>query len=613
MKTYITPIIFALGIILLLSNCADSSRSAQKKSTLLNKQHQKITKLLDKVAQDYIDHAKQTNTDQAINDLLIASEQFFKQQEFKRALWLANQISKLTSNNVDLYRLTLVKAQSLFALNQPQLAFEQMSKAAHFAMLGKVKLSYQYYFYLAQIQQTRQLNVEKLNAKLHAFALNDQASIEEIKLIWQQFSSLTQWQLAKLASAKPPYSKGWLALIHYANKYGDKVNQFHRYLINWQRQYPNHPANAIIDDIQQNLTILPVSVISHIAIILPLSGKQQAAGTAAQQGILAAYNNNSAQQLHFIDATKLDWSTLNQKLADLNIDQVIGPLLKNNVNSYLANNTSSISTLLLNLPETIQLSAEQFAISMRPEDEAIQAAETLSRRAYQKPMVISHNDPVSKRIALSFAQQWQKNTGKTPELFYFSEGKNMQKSLQASLDVSQSLVRIKELKRRMKQTLKTESRNRRDIDMIYVIGNAKQTRLLKPYIDVNISPFADIIPVFASSRSHSAKVDRQGTRDLSGLTFTEIPWLLASKQQNKPLVALNNQLWPQRSDSLQSIFALGFDSLTLIKKLPLMRQASYIRYFGQIGVLKLNDNNILTRSLLWGKYRRNKVQAIVMD
>ena len=43
--------------------------------------------------------------------------------------------------------------------------------------------------------------------------------------------------------------------------------------------------------------------------------------------------------------------------------------------------------------------------------------------------------------------------------------------------------------------------------MIYIVGSPTQTRVLKPYVDVSISPFADTIQMFASSRSHSIKVD----------------------------------------------------------------------------------------------------------
>jgi outer membrane PBP1 activator LpoA protein len=255
----------------------------------------------------------------------------------------------------------------------------------------------------------------------------------------------------------------------------------------------------------------------------------------------------------------------------------------------------------------------QVALSMRPEDEAIQAATTLSRQHDKQPIILSHHDKASRRIAKSFSQLWQHSTGQQPETVFFNNDEKMQSQLKASLGVDLSQQRTKELDRRIKYSIKSELRNRRDIDMIYIVGLPLETKLLKPYIDVNISPFADIIPVYASSRSHSAKSDRSDNRDLSGLTFTEMPWQLASKQQNAALVAEAKKLWPNRSDSLQTIFAMGFDSLSLVDKISSMKNKTYVRHYGQTGILQLGDDNILKRSLIWGKYSRNKVQEIAID
>ena len=58
---------------------------------------------------------------------------------------------------------------------------------------------------------------------------------------------------------------------------------------------------------------------------------------------------------------------------------------------------------------------------------------------------------------------------------------------------------------------------------------------------------------------------------------------------------------------------MGYDSLYLVDKLSSMQQRPYVRHFGQTGILKLDDNNILTRSLLWGIYQQGKVSEIAMD
>lgn len=646
MKNTTLRLIFSCCLVLLINGCANAPKKQLNKQQI-DTANKNVTVTLS-VSEKYISLAQQAHLQQdnsaSINYLLLASEALISQKtalknEIKKnkieqqntllqdnlssqqqALLLAEQLSALVTTASEKYRLTLVKAQALLSLNHFNLALMQLDKANELAQQSKLKHYLKYYQTLAVIQQTKGLVVAALNAKMHAFVLNSQTNDDDIAQIWQSLTRLSQWQLALLAQKKPPYSKGWLALIHYANRYGSKPQQFNRYLINWRRHYNTHPANSIIPLIQQKLLSLQTTQVNNIAILLPLTGKQQAAGIAAQQGILAAYKSADNKQLFFIDTNNLNWQTLPSQLNEQQIDHVIGPLLKANVNNYLNDETLLLPTLFLNLSKNKSLQDHQAAISMSPDDEAIQAADTLSKRTYQHPLIISDSDKVSERISQRFAQQWLKQRGKLPEIFYLpknktqkANGKQRQKSLQASLDVSLSKARIKNIKSRLKRKIKTQARNRRDIDMIYLVSNSQKTRLLKPYIDVSISPFADLIPIFASSRSHSSKIDRQSIQDLNGLTFTEIPWLLTSKQQNKTIAQQSLRLWPQRSDSLQSIFALGFDSLTLITKLPLMQQAPYIHHFGQTGVLKYNNNNILTRSLLWGTYRRNKVQAIVME
>ena len=390
---------------------------------------------------------------------------------------------------------------------------------------------------------------------------------------------------------------------------------------------------------------------------------------AIQQGVLASFANDEAKKIHFLDSNTLNWYGLTAQLAHLKIDYVIGPLLKTNVDKYI-NHTSAqtqsqndlmldahsdlfafnkkdetsassvndadifiaaidsdsaikgylqpskdangIDTLLLNIPSKATLTKQHIVLSMRPEDEAKQAAATLSRQNFKKPIVLSQENIVSKRIAQAFALQWQRITGDSIEVVYYKSGTQMQTNIKASLGVDTSNTRISKLKSSLNQNITAQTRNRRDIDMVYLVGSSEQTRLVKPFIEVNISPFAETIPIYASSRSHSTQSDYSSNSDLQGLTFTEIPWLLEGAQKTE-LATLSKELWPRRSDGLSRLFAMGYDSYQLISKIPLMQQAPYLQYWGQTGVLKLGDNNILTRSFLWGLYQKNKVVSIVME
>ena len=550
--------------------------------------------------------------DEALSSLLNASELYLAEAKPHKAFWLAKQLNGLVSSSTQQYRLAIIKAKGLLALAKIPEAYLALEDAHDIKEKAQLTHRLDYFQTLTKVQTQRKLPIAALDANLRAFAESSPATEYDIDIIWQQLCQLSPWQHQQLIKMSPPNFKGWSKLLSFANQFGDDDARFKRYLRQWQREFSSHPAQYIVARLRQQPPTL-TNEYQNIAIIIPLSGKQERAGKVAQQGILAAYNINSAKTLHFIDSTTLDMTTLNAKLTGLKIDYVIGPLLKENVNLYLAQTEITTPTLLLNLPSATSLLPHQVALSMRPEDEAIQAATTLSRQHYQYPIILSHQDSASRRIAQTFSQQWQHITGKAPEIVFFNSDAKMQNQLKASLGVDLSQQRTKDLNRHIKYSIQSELRNRRDIDMIYVVGLPLETKLLKPYIDVNISPFADIIPVYASSRSHSSKIDKSDNRDLSGLIFTEMPWQLKSKQQNQVLAAQAKKLWPNRSDSLQSIFAMGFDSLALVDKVSAMHNKTYVRHYGQTGILQLGVDNILTRSLIWGKYSRSKVQEIAMD
>lgn len=639
-------ILFSLALLITVFISACSTQPSIKKASTVTKAT--VTTLEDTsqsitaeeqltLAQSLNEQSTALKQQDKINGLLVsASELFLQEKNHLKALWLANKVSDLVEDQQSIYQLLLVKAASLQALNYTEQAYQQLQLANDLVTSSTylrnenlnndesandkppVAFTLAYYQTLSEVLSAKYQLAASTSAQLMAFSMNEHAAEQDVWLLWQQLSSLNAWQLTQVSKDKPPFFTGWQQLLHYSHKFGANPEQFIRYLSSWQKKYPTHPARLIVDKLTGSE--LTLDTIENIAVLLPLSGAQAGAGLAAQQGILAAYKNDNQINIHFIDTNALDWRNIASRFSELKVDHVIGPLLKTHVTNYLTMSEENIElqipTLLLNLPQQGTLASYQSALSMRPESEAQQAATVLSQQNYRSAVILSHQDKVSKRIALAFSEQWQKITGKTVDIVYFNQGKQMQNSLKESLDVNTSQTRINQLTSRLKQNIKTETRNRRDIDMIYLIGSQAQTRLIKPYIDVNISPFAKVIPVYASSRSHSHFNDLNSDSsmsDLQNLTFTQMPWLLTSKQQNKSLAQLSYKLWPKRTDSLSRIFAMGFDSYNVLPKISLMQQAPYILHFGQTGTLKLDDNNILTRNLIWGRYQNNKVTEIVMD
>lgn len=666
-------------LLTLLASC--STKQTPKPTT----QHLPVTEI-EEVAlgtlspEQHIELAKTLTTKSAVAELLIATKLFYQQNNYAKALLLADKTLPLIAdqgidNIEDKIQLVLIKVSSLQQLGYFDESYLQLHELEQYASDKFVTLTTTYYQLLSTALTQKKQPVAALTAQLFAYYyLSPSAQKpEQINSIWQRFQMLSQWQLNLLTLDRAPELKGWVALTTVANKFGSNKDQIRYHLTMWQKKFKHHSAGIIAKQLMaQELT---EKTIENVAVILPLTGNQGSAGRAIQQGILASFAQDKAKTLHFVDSATVNWYGLTNELLTLNIDYVIGPLLKANVDKYIshtnikthsqndyllkangnlfdsnshihtthitnttnentvmvntsaktidglssidsdsaitsylqaASNDKTIATLLLNMPTKAALTSKYTVLSMRPEDEAKQAAATLSRQDFKHPVVLSQNNSVSKRIAQAFASQWQHITGNEIDIVYFDSGKQMQTNIKATLAVDKSKARISKLKSRLNQKITAQSRNRRDIDMFYLVGTSEESRLVKPYIAVNISPFADVIPVFASSRSHSSQNDYSSNNDLQGLTFTEIPWLLADAQ-NTELATTSQALWPKRSDGLSRLFAMGYDSYQLINKIPLMQQAPYLQHWGQTGILKLGNDNVLTRSLLWGVYEHNKV------
>ncbi|WP_426358702.1 penicillin-binding protein activator [Pseudocolwellia sp. HL-MZ19] len=561
-------------------------------------------------AKDYLQDAKKASSQDAIALMLKAALTYNHEKNYIKSLWLAGELIKLPLSHSQLFSTSLIRAESLFALDKNKEAEAQLSLANNFIADEEATPDHQYYVVTAISEKKKNNNVRANNAALLAFSLNTHANDSDVMTLWNELSALSSWELQQLKSLKPPYFEGWLDLILAANKWGDNKVVFDQKIAEFQFKYYNHPAKFITEQLLL-VSQADTANINNIAILLPLSGQHKSIGEIVQQGILAGYNDQTL--LTFIDTNELDFTTLALRFKDEEVDHVIGPLLKPNVDAYIAQSDIQQPTLLLNIPTLGNLSANHFAFSMRREDEAIQAATVLVNKNYKHPVLFSTQDNASQKIASSFASKWQQLTGDLLETIQLPPNQEMQKALKTSLDIDVSTARIRNLEAQISEKIKTENRNRRDIDMIFIAAPSQYTRLIKPFIDVNTSTFSNSIPMYASSLSHKGATEDSEIRDLSGLTFSEIPWLLESESQNKVQQAISHDLWPNRPESLQRIFALGYDSLQIMPKLELMKELPYLRHYGQTGELNMDKDNIISRSILWGQYNNGTVKEVDME
>lgn len=638
---------------------------------------------LEVTAQALLNKASGENNQQAITYLLQASAKYIEQQQVNNSLHISVQLAKLDLNRGQANLNWLNMSEALFLLEQADLAANKL------ANIKTMNPSARQLFLQAQVKVAQGLLVDGIVSYLNyyqQYPLNEKQQAIDLQLL---FAKLTPWQQKALAKRQAYQLKGWLSYVAVVSRYTEQPEELTTSLNQWRSSHPQHPANILIEDLtnqqQNNIELTAKSIV----VLIPLSGREENLGKTLQAGIFSAYiqqskQNSTSPQIRFIDTNSKPMQDIVAELHLMSPDFVIGPLLKQHVESYLETNKpihtpleipvanslattfepsmeSSLATslersvdnslagadqaprenqpvnnnvqpqklisseqdtvtqahtwinLLLNLPEQSMLTNQQFALSMLPEDEATQAAFSLSQKPYINALVLSQNTVIGKRMAQRFAEQWQRQTDTVANIIYYPVGKKMQNAVKKSLDVDLSDERIRYIRNRIKENVKSEARSRRDIDMIYMFATPDQARLLKPYIDVNISPFADAIPIYASSRSHNIGSNKNTHRDLTGLTFTEIPWLLNGKQVNPDLAIQARQVWPNRSSQLERIFAMGIDSWQLVDKVLLMQRVPLIRHQGETGVLQMDENGIISRSLSWGRYHSSKVQSVAMD
>ena len=200
-----------LIVALVLTSCANqkSTKQAQTSKPIAAQQETQSTQIS---ASQYIDLAKKQSEEQSYQLLIKATQQFVNEQNYEKALWLANQLTPLQQNDNQSYELTLFKAISLYQLNFVGQAYEQLVKADEIKTTAKLAHTYDYFDLLNQVQQTRQLYVASLNAQLNAFKLNSAATDEDIYDIWLSLINLSQWQVTQLVKLNPPSIKPSLFL-----------------------------------------------------------------------------------------------------------------------------------------------------------------------------------------------------------------------------------------------------------------------------------------------------------------------------------------------------------------------------------------------------------------
>lgn len=376
----------------------------------------------------------------------------------------------------------------------------------------------------------------------------------------------------------------------------------------WLAQFEQHPATNLAEGLLEEAS---KRAPQKALVLLPLTGQFAEQGQAVRDGMIMALAQRPELAVTIVDTQSLDFATIPELLQQEQADVLIGPLLKDNIARVDANALpAQLQWLTLNEPTgnlNVSLERQRF-YALDTETEVRQAAQHIHALGHRSPLVLFPQSSRGESLSQVFSDTWtQLQDSGSLSFGTYQTPDDMKATVQSQLGVTQSEARIWQVKIAAgKIIVDSQARSRADIDAIYLVGGIEQTRLLKPFIDVNIAPFMQPIPVYANSGSHTLRNDLS-ENDLDAVHFTDAPWLLPEHPRHQQLEQLI-ELRKHWGHNLARLAAFGHDSVLLTQQGYWLAALPGLTVDGLTGALRIDTNRVL-RELQWARYDGHRVVA----
>lgn len=456
------------------------------------------------------------------------------------------------------------------------------------------------------------------------------------QLIWQSLARVPAQSWRQDQYQRDELLRGWYSLMQRLTLALDQQQNVTLAVQAWQRAYPNHAAQPVSEYL---LATTQNPQQQQIAVLLPLSGPLSGPGIAIRNGMLAAVQQETAEygkNILFLDTARYSANELLTAIAQHNADTVIGPLDRDSIEAFAtAKQAASVSgelpinfhQLWLNQPPSnwpgseqgeaqniapsINLGTNSF-FALDSESEAEISVRWLAAKGHQNILLLGADTQRTRNTANRIERWWRAAfAADKVRTELYTASTDMLETVQRALLVNESNQRINHVERFVSNDrslrnqrgeapeLHYELRSRQDIDAIYLLGDANQVRLVKPYIDVSLSAFGTRIPVYATSIVNEEQRSR-GENDLDGVFFSDAPFVLNSALMPDVRAQLTDNMQPFNI-SRQRLVAMGMDALSISPKLALMQQLPGYEYQGLTGRLRISQQ-IVERELDWARF-----------
>ena len=549
---------------------------------------------LTKNAQWYLEQVDPAKPAAAFTWQMLAARSYLALGQAKPAAALFQQLQKQAKEPAQQAQLQLLQAHLLLAQGQANQALILLEGKPDVMLDADTQKDWYRQRVVLQLNINNQFGAAKSLIALEPY-LNQSEQVINQQQIWSLLQRMTPSTLQALEEAQAPdVTTGWLRLAALVNEFGAQPNLLARQLAGWKRDFPNHPAQQNMPAGLGDLTTAASTSVQQIAVLLPLSGNLEPQGSAIRNGMLMSYKENQGQfTLNFYDTQSKSIADIYKQAIQEGADMIIGPLLKDWVEQLLKANPT-VPVLALNELDQPIVNDSTYYFSLSAAADAAQAAQHLYAQGYRKPLLIAAQGRIGYSSIKTFEQSWATLSQEKPVVATFGARNEVQGMVKNALSGRASA--------RAGEIIQLSDAAPQPIDVVYVVANSLETRMIKPYVDISVDPMGSL-PIYTGARGYDSAAT-EVTSELNGMHVSDMPLLLGEYEAQRQQIAL---LWPQTQGDLLRLFAMGYDAISLAENLPQMRKLGGMQQAGMSGQLSVDPQGNVVRILSWGTYQNGQL------
>lgn len=319
----------------------------------------------------------------------------------------------------------------------------------------------------------------------------------------------------------------------------------------------------------ENRPLLPL-----VALLLPLSGPQQALGVAVRDGFMAACLEPPGAgrcRVLLLDEALVSPLIARAEAQAAGAQLLVGPLLKESVQAFavpgpsgpVTTSREQIPVLALNnLAEGTQTIPKVWQFGLAPEDEAREIAARASVLGQRRALVLTPTSEWGQRLLAAFRRDFERLGGSVVDTRAFLPGEtDFTVPLSNLLRAGKMPATPLESGKKLGETPGLAPGRRMDVDLILVGANSHNGPQIMPQL--KFFGAGDLPTYSTSGLWEDGGADNA---DLNGAIFPDSPWVIAPDDR---VIRIKSSLVRHGNKTLSAsrLYALGYDAYGLVPHL----------------------------------------------